>query len=145
MELPHEHRTYKHQTSYLAYEELPWPLNFLLNLCNFLEDDGVILILQSHRLGEKKSIQPMNFFCLTILGMSSSCSNRNMIPKELVFLDEGILIIFMLLLSWVEDWIHTNLFSRRSGPPVGHGYLPGGPFSPWPRLTNSRSRASTMS
>ena len=77
--------------------------NFLLNLCNFHEDEGVILILQSHFLGDKKSSQPMNFHFLTILGMLTMRKNRDRMPKELIFLNEEGTIIFMLLLSQVEE------------------------------------------
>lgn len=69
--------------------------NFHLDLCNFYDDDGAILILQSHHLGNKKASQPMNFHYLTILGMSIFCSNRNMMPKELMFLDEASFLIFI--------------------------------------------------
>lgn len=114
--------------------------NFLLGLCNFHEDDGAILIPQSHQLGIKKSSQPMNVHCPTIVGMSSSCINRNMIPKETDFLNKGILVIFTLILIQIEESIHVIPFGSRSGPLVVHGYLHGDPFNPWPTLTNDRNR-----
>ena len=119
--------------------------NFLLDLCNFHEDDGAILIFQSHRLSNKKLSQTMNFHCLTILSMLSSRSNRNRIPKELFFLDEGSLVVFTLLLTRVEEWIHMKSFVKRSGPLVGHGYLPGSHCMPWPRPKNSWSRSPMKS
>lgn len=118
-------------------------IKIFLDLYNFIQDDGTIFILQSHHLGNKKSSKPMNFHCLIILAKFRSCNNKNMMPKELVFLDEGSLVIFTLFLIWVEETIHMIPFIRTSGPLVGLGFLLNGFFIPWPRLRHAQSREST--